>query len=262
MKRHASVTAPLWVGSRPIGISTATPVMAVPETRLPGGLDDAALCVLYALRGLGRVATTVELAARTAEPVVAVAVALHRLRERDLIRVLRPGWLPDRLAVWTGADAVAPVCVDLVVLVGADPGQPLTRALGQITDTGPLPVQTHLPGSMWVGVSPTSARHQVVVVAVAGLHPADARWSELASAAAAAVIVGNPTAPTPGELPGALSATGIPVVAMTAPLEGPDPAPDVVRATWGLPANTPVVVGDPSLAPDLYTAINHLGKRP
>lgn len=259
--------APLWVGPRPVGIGMITPVVATPA---PGGatpevLDEAAVAVLGCLRALGRAATPIEMAARVQEPVVAVGVALHQLRTQGLVTLHRPSWLPARLAHWTSPEPHprALVAVDLVLLIGADPAQPLDRALGQITQTGPLAVQTHLPGQMWVGISHPCPGHQVVVVAASGLEATDDRWQDLASAAGAAVIVGNPTVPArdPGELPAALAHATLPLVAMTTPTQGADPAPEVVRALWGLPDTTPVVVGDPRLAPDLHTAIHHLGKR-
>lgn len=261
--------APLWVGPRPVGIDMITPMIATSETETsglaPDSLDEAAVAVLRCLRALGRAATPIEVAARVQEPVVAVGVALHQLRDQSLVDLHRHSWLPDRLANWTDAKPhpQALVAVDLVLLIGADPTQPLDRALGQITQTGPLAVQTHLPGQMWVGISHPSPGHQVVVVAASGLKATDSRWQDLASVAGAAVIVGDPVpAQDPGELPAALVHAGLPLVAMTTPTNGADPAPEVVRALWRLPATIPVVVGDLRLAPDLHTAIHHLGKRP
>lgn len=265
MRQHV-VPAPLWVRSRPVGITMVTPMVATPDRFVPAALDEAALTVLCCLHQLGRAATPLELAARTQEPVVAVCVALHQLCEHALVALHRPAWLPGRLATWTSGQSheQALAAVDLVVLVGADPTQPLGCALGQITETGPLAVQTHLPGQMWMGLSRPSPGHQVIVLAAAGVEATDDRWENLASVADAAVIVGNPTLPAhaPGGLPTALALASVPLVAMTTPTQGCDPTPDVVRALWGLPAATPVVVGDPRLAPDLHTAIHHLGKRP
>ncbi|KOX10702.1 hypothetical protein ADL05_24550 [Nocardiopsis sp. NRRL B-16309] len=248
---------------RPVGIGLSTLVQATEHMSVPAGLDDTALALLHGLRHLRRPATAVELAARVEEPVIGVYVGLHRLREHDLITVLRPDWLPARLSAWTRGHSAEHVRVDVLALVGADPDQPLTRSLGQITDTGALPVQTHLPGSMWVGVALPSPAHQVVIVAAAGVPGEDARWADLARAAAAVLIVGDPTVSgrAPGVVPTALAYADLPMVAMTAPTDGADPDPHVVRAVWGLNYTTPVVVGDPQLAPDLLTAIDEIGAR-
>lgn len=260
MRQHV-VPAPLRIRPRPVGIGLSTPVLATDRTSVPDGLDDDALALVHCLRSLRRPATAVELAARVETPLVGVYVGLHRLRECALLTVLRPEWLPTRLGAWVRGERADHIRVDVLTLVGADPDQPLTKALGQITDTGALPVQTHLPGDMWVGVALPAPGHQVVIVAAHGVDGDDSRWGDLAHAAHAVLIVGDPTSPSraPGAVPTALAYADLPMVAMTTPTCGEDPDPHVVRALWGLNRTTPVVVGDPQLAPDLHTAIQEIG---
>lgn len=229
-------------------------------------MGDVALAALHAARTLARPVTVAELAARLDEPIVRVAtVAWELLGLQQVRRVPSTIELRHRLRSWTYGTTPEPsVRVDTLLLVGG-PDCALHRALGQISSTGPLAVDRHLPGRMWVGSGQRSPDHHVLMLAASGLGEDDARWQDLlreTSGAVAVVTAADLNDETSAPLARPLVGAGVPLVAMVAVDDAEDePNADLVRACLGLPEHTPVQAGDVRFAPDVQSAMCTIGAR-
>lgn len=223
-----------------IQVNSAVPVAYEPE------LPEVVCRYLQVCRELDRAVTVAELAARMGHSPAVAAVVIAELADLDLVRVVRaPAWA-ERLRIWATSTRPVPVATSLIKMLIISAQEVHThQALVSLAGDSPWSLQG------WSQIMITATRLaedlDLLALGVSGLGGSSPVWGDLCREAFGAVVI---TGTKPQELTAAheslrsLNATNVPAVLLVHQVDEGEVDTDVVRASVGLPAHAPLVVGD------------------
>lgn len=219
---------------------------AVPASYQPPDVPKMFFQTLQVCRELGRAVTVAELAARVGHSPAVAAVAATELAALDLVRVVRAPALAERLRTWATHTRPIPVVASVIKILAVGAQQQYTRhAVADLTEAEPWCLQ----GTPRVELATAHMAQdlQMLTLGVTGLNLASPVRDDVCRGAFGALVITGPARcdlATSHQSLVALHQANVPVVVLVHQTEDEPVDIDVVRASLGLSARTPVVVAD------------------
>lgn len=220
--------------------NTAVPVAYEPD------LPDVFCQVLRVCRELGRALTVAELAAHMEHSPAVAGVVVAELAALDLVRVVRaPAWA-ERLRSWATRTRPVPVAASVIKLLAVGVrGEHTHQALVGLAGTGPWCLQE--APRIEIAATCLAEDLEMLVLGVTGLGAASPVWGDVCREAFGAVVITTSEAKdlaAAHESLVALRDASVPAVVLVHETGDGEVDTEVVRASLGLSARTPLVVGD------------------